>query len=92
MIANQAFVYNIISAGAALKLLGEKQESDARLIEKIKGFPKNTFVAIETPIKLGPLTEDSYPLIEGLESGSKVATSQIRFLATGTAVNIKNEE
>ena len=92
MTANQAFVYNIISAGAALKLLGERQESDARLIEKIKGFPKNTFVAIETPIKLGPLTEDSYPLIEGLESGSKVATSQIRFLATGTAVNIKNEE
>ena len=75
-----------------MKLIENRKDTDPTLIKKIKWLPKNTFVAVETPIKLGPLTQDSYPLIEGLESGSKVATSQTRFLATGTAVNIKSRE
>ena len=90
MIANQAFVYQIVNTEAALKLIENRQDADSTLIKKIKGFPTNTLIAVEIPIKVGPLTQDSYPLIEGLESGSKVATSQTRFLATGTAVNIKN--
>ena len=92
MIANQAFVYKIVNKEAALKLIGNGQDADPALIKKINGFPKNTLVTVETPIKLGPLTQDSYPLIKGLESGSQVATSQTRFLATGTAVNIKSGE
>ena len=92
MIANQAFVYKIVNKEAALKLIGNGQDADPALIKKINGFPKNTLVTVETPIKLGPLTQDRYPLIKGLESGSQVATSQTRFLATGTAVNIKSGE
>ena len=92
MIANQAFVYKIVNTEAALKLIGSRKNTDPTLIKKIKGFPKNTFVAVETPIKLGPLTQDSYPLIEGLESGSKVATSRTSLLATGTAVKVQSGE
>lgn len=92
MIANQAFVYKIVDAEEALKLIENRQDADPTQIKKIKGYPKNTLIAVETPIKLGPLTQDSYPLIEGLESGSKVAISQTRFLVTGTAVNIYGEE
>ena len=92
MIANQAFVYKNVNTEAALKLIGSRTNTDPTLIKKIKGFPKNTFVAVETPIKLGPLTQDSYPLIEGLESGSKVATSRTSLLATGTAVKVQSGE
>ena len=88
MIANQAFVYQIVNTEAALKLIKNRKDTDPSLIKRIGGFPKNTLVAVETPVKLGPLTQDSYPLIEGLESGSKVATSRTSLLATGTAVNI----
>ena len=92
MIANQAFVYQIVNTEAALKLIESRKDTDPTLIKKIKGFPKNTFVAVETPIRLGTLTQDSYPLIEGLESGSKVATSRTSLLTTGTAVNVQSGE
>ena len=92
IIANQAFVYKIANSEVALKLIGNGQETDPTLIQKIKCFPRNTLVAMETPIKLGPLIENSYPLSEGFESGSTVATSQTRFLSTGTAVKVQSVE
>ncbi|WP_413430050.1 efflux RND transporter periplasmic adaptor subunit [Synechococcus sp. Cu2B8-bc1011] len=84
MKAQQAFVFKLIPVKTFLGLnkLDEKQS------KPLKALPPNSLIAVESPVALGELQDNQFPVLKGLVAGDKVATSQIKILSSGMPVKI----
>jgi RND family efflux transporter MFP subunit len=68
-LAGQAFV-SVVGSLAEL----ERAPGQVRL-GPLRRLPPGTRFAIQTPVQLGPLQNNRYPVLRGLESGAQVITS-----------------
>lgn len=84
MKAQQAFVFKLIPVNTFLgsNKLDEKQSKPLKLL------PESTLIAIESPVTLGDLQDNQYPVLKGLVAGDKVAISQTKVLSSGMPVKI----
>ncbi len=84
MKAQQAFVFKLIPVNTFLRLnkLDEKQS------KPLKALPPNSLIAVESPVTLGPLQDNQFPVLKGLVAGDKVAISQTKVLSGGMPVTI----
>lgn len=84
MKAQQAFVFKLISVNTFLGLnqLDEKQS------KPLKALPESALIAFESPVTLGDLQDNQYPVLKGLVAGDKVAISQTKVLSSGMSVKI----
>ena len=84
MKAQQAFVFKLIPVNTFLgsNKLDEKQSKPLKLL------PASTLIAIESPVTLGDLQDNQYPVLKGLVAGDKVAISQTKVLSSGMPVKI----
>ncbi len=82
--AQQPFVFKLIPVNTFLGLnkLDEKQS------KPLKALPPNSLVAVESPVTLGELQDNQFPVLKGLVAGDKVAISQTKVLTTGMPVKI----
>jgi len=55
-------------------------------LEPLRRLPAGTRFAIQTPVQLGPLSDNSYPVVQGLKSGLEVITSGALNIRHGTPV------
>ena len=53
-------------------------------------IPSATLFALQTPVNLGPLQNNRYPVTKGLSVGQKVITSNLLSLRHGVPVKVKN--
>lgn len=86
--AGQAFVFRILEANVALRELEKDPSILPTLINQLKALAPTTLVAVQTPIQLGVLENNQYPLVKGLNPGDLVATSNTSNLQTGSVVTI----
>ena len=84
MKAQQAFVFKLIPVNTFLRL----NKLDEQQSKPLKALPSNSLIAVESPITLGPLQDNQFPVLKGLVAGDKVAISQTKTLNSGMPVQI----
>jgi RND family efflux transporter MFP subunit len=80
-ISGQSFVFRI---GGLADL--EKRPGQAKLAA-LRKLPPGTQFALQTPVRLGPLQNNRYPVLQGLEDGQSVITSNLINLRHGLPVS-----
>jgi len=88
--SGQSFVFRL----GTLKEL-EAQPGKADLVRIKKGIdrgviPAATLFALQTPVNLGPLQNNRYPVTKGLKLGQNVIISNLLSLRHGVPVKVKN--
>jgi membrane fusion protein, multidrug efflux system len=88
MQAQQPFVYRVLPLSVVLpKIKASTQVPPAQkaMLEKL---PTSTPIVVQTPVQLGSLQGDRYPLLSGLSAGEKVVVSNTALLRTGMPVRV----
>ena len=81
--SGQNFVFRV---GSLQQL--EQQPGNAP-IDKLKQLPHSTKFALQTPVEVGSVQNNLYPVLKGLKVGEKVITSNLMNLKHGSPVQIK---
>ncbi|HYP03955.1 MAG TPA: efflux RND transporter periplasmic adaptor subunit [Cyanobium sp.] len=81
-ISGQSFVY-VAGSLAELERRPGKAELDA-----LRKLPPSTLFALQTPVQLGPLQNNRYPVLRGLQAGQRVITSNLINLRHGLPVKL----
>ncbi len=84
MKAQQAFVFKLIPVNAFIS----SNKLDEKQSKPLKALPASALIAIESPVTLGDLQDNQYPVLKGLVAGDKVAISQTKVLSSGMPVKI----
>jgi multidrug efflux pump subunit AcrA (membrane-fusion protein) len=79
-ISGQSFVFRI---GSLADL--ERRPGQAKL-EALRKLPPGSQFALQTPVQLGPLQNNRYPVLRGLEPGARVITSNLINLRHGLPI------
>ncbi len=88
MQAQQPFVYKVVTLAQVLpKIKASTTLPDAEK-KKLEALPPVTPIVVQTPVQLGNLQGDRYPLISGLQRGERVVVSNTALLRTGLPVKI----
>ncbi len=90
MQAQQPFVYKVVPLAAVLpqiKASAQMPEAQKKGLEKL---PPSTTVVVQTPVQLGPLQDNRYPVLSGLSAADRVVTSNTALLRTGMPVRLDN--
>ena len=88
MQAQQPFVYKIVTLAQALpKIKASTTLPDAEK-KKLEALPPATPIVVQTPVQLGQLQGNRYPLISGLQKGERIVVSNTALLRTGLPVKI----
>ncbi|WP_398330275.1 efflux RND transporter periplasmic adaptor subunit [Vulcanococcus sp.] len=88
MQAQQPFVYKVVTLAQVLpKIKASTTLPDAEK-KKLEALPPVTPIVVQTPVQLGKLQGDRYPLISGLQRGERVVVSNTALLRTGLPVKI----
>ena len=86
MQAQQPFVYRIFPLSQVLPKLKASSQVPPPVKQKLETLPPKTPIVIQTPVQLGPLDNNRYPLISGLQAGDRVVVSNTALLRTGMPV------
>ncbi len=81
-ISGQRFVFGV---GDLADL--ERRPGQAKL-ERLRKLPPGTLFALQTPVELGSLQNNRYPVLRGVEPGQKVITSNLASLRHGLPVKV----
>jgi hypothetical protein len=79
-ISGQSFVFRV---GSLADL--EKRPGQAKLAA-LRQLPPGSQFALQTPVELGPLQNNRYPVLRGLEPGARVITSNLINLRHGLPI------
>ncbi len=78
--ADQSFVYQV---GTLAQLRRNPGRVD---LQPLSQLPPSTPVALQTRVQLGPLQNNRYPVLKGLDPGSRVITSNLINLRNGMPI------
>ena len=88
--SGQSFVFRL---GSFKQLEAQPGKADiARIKKGIEAgkIPSTTLFALQTPVNLGSLQNNRYPVTKGLKLGEKVITSNLLSLRHGVPVKVKS--
>ena len=88
MQAQQPFVYRVFRISQVIDKIRASTQITPDAKEKLEKLPPSTTIVVQTPVKLGPLQSDRYPLLGGLQSGDTVVVSNTALLRTGMPVKL----
>jgi RND family efflux transporter MFP subunit len=81
-ISGQSFVYAV---GSLADLERRPGRTDLAVARKL---PAGTSFALQTPVQLGPLQNNRYPVLKGLQAGARVITTNLINLRNGAPVKV----
>lgn len=81
-LAGQTFVYRVGDRAAL------EQEPGKAPLAELRGLPPHTRFALQTPVRLGPLQDNRYPVLAGVRPGEPVITSGLLNLRHGAPVKL----
>ena len=74
-------------------VVGTRQELEARPgslpLDQVRKLPANSRYALKTPVSLGPLQGNRYPVRQGLQAGQAVIVSNLFSLRHGSPVSVR---
>jgi RND family efflux transporter MFP subunit len=88
MQAQQPFVYRIVPLSAALPKIKASTQIPEASKKTLEALPPATPIVVQTPVRLGPLQNNRYPLLSGLAAGDQIVTSNTALLRSGMPVKI----
>ncbi|MFZ9270822.1 MAG: efflux RND transporter periplasmic adaptor subunit [Prochlorococcaceae cyanobacterium] len=88
MQAQQPFVYRIVPLSVALPKIKASNQIPEATKQKLEKLPASTPIVVQTPVKLGPLQNNRYPLLSGLAAGDRIVISNTALLRSGMPVSI----
>ena len=88
MQAQQPFVYRIFPISQVIAKIRASTQIPPDTKEKLEKLPPSTTIVVQTPVKLGSLQNNRYPLLGGLEAGDTVVVSNTALLRTGLPVKV----
>ncbi len=80
--SGQSFVFRV---GTFAELQAQPGKAP---IEKLRALPPGTRFALQTPVKLGPLQNNRYPILQGVASGRQVITTNLLNLRHGMPITV----
>jgi len=90
MQAQQPFVYRIFPLSQVLTKLKASSQVPPPIKQKLETLPPKTPIVLQTPVVLGPLDNNRYPLISGLQAGDRVVISNTALLRNAMPVVLAN--
>ena len=88
MQAQQPFVYRIVPLSVALPKIKASTQIPEASKKTLEALPPATPIVVQTPVRLGPLQNNRYPLLSGLTAGDQIVTSNTALLRSGMPVKI----
>lgn len=88
MQAQQPFVYKILPLSVLLPKIKSSPEIPPAQKAMMESLPPQTPIVVQTPVKLGTLDQNRFPVISGLKAGEQVVVSNTALLRTGMPVKI----
>ena len=88
MQAEQPFVYKLIPLKKALPKIKASATVPAAIKKKLEKLPSTTPIVVQTPVQLGPLQNNLYPVKSGLNQADIVAISNTSRLRSGMPVKV----
>ena len=88
MQAEQPFVYKLIPLSRALPKIKASPTVSAEAKKKLEKLPSNTPIVVQTPVQLGQLQNNVYPVKSGLNQADVVAISNTSRLRSGMPVKV----
>ena len=88
MQAEQPFVYKLIPLSKALPKIKASATLPAATKKKLEKLPSNTPIVVQTPVQLGQLQNNLYPVKSGLKQSDVVAVSNTSRLRSGMPVKV----
>jgi RND family efflux transporter MFP subunit len=88
MQAQQPFVYRIVPLSVALPKIKASTQIPEASKKTLEALPPATPIVVQTPVRLGPLQNNRYPLLSGLAAGDQIVTSNTALLRSGMPVKI----
>ena len=85
--AQQPYTYHLVPIKTFLKTAN----IDPQRKQAMSALPPITYIARETPLRLGDLQDNHFPVLSGLEAGDLIATSGSAMLSNGTPVSIRSD-
>ena len=86
MQAQQPFVYRVVQLAAVLSRIRASTTIPDAQKATLEKLPPQTSIVVQTPVKLGPLEQNRYPLISGLSAGDRIVVSNTALLRSGMPV------
>jgi len=90
MQAQQPFVYRIFPLSQMLPKIRASTQIPPAQKQKLEALPPRTPIVVQTPVTLGQLENNSYPLLSGLRAGDRVVVSNTALLRNGMPVAVAN--
>jgi RND family efflux transporter MFP subunit len=90
MQAQQPFVYRIFPLYQVLPKIRASTQIPPAQKQKLEALPPRTPIVVQTPVTLGQLENNSYPLLSGLRAGDRVVVSNTALLRNGMPVALAN--
>lgn len=90
MQAQQPFVYRIFPLSQMLPKIRASTQIPPAQKQKLEALPPRTPIVVQTPVTLGQLENNSYPLLSGLRAGDRVVVSNTALLRNGMPVALAN--
>ncbi len=88
MQAQQPFVYRVLPLGQVLPKINASTTIADGQKQALRKLPPSTEIVVQTPVQLGPLQGNHYPLRAGLRRGDRVVVSNTALLRSGMPVRV----
>ena len=88
MQAQQPFVYRLFPISQVIDKIRASTQIAPDAKEKLEKLPPSTTIVVQTPVQLGQLQNNRYPLLGGLQAGDTVVVSNTALLRTGLPVKV----
>lgn len=86
--AQQPFVYRIFPLSVVLPKIKASDQIPDKQKQALEAMPPSTPIVVQTPIQLGTLQDNRYPVLSGLKRGDRVVISNTALLRSGMPVRL----
>lgn len=92
MKASQPFVFQLQPLGMVLPKLQQSDQLTAQQKKTLGALPGTTLIALQVPVRLGPMQGSAFPVLGGLNQGDRVVVSNTALLRSGMPVRLAADE
>ncbi|MFM8525321.1 MAG: efflux RND transporter periplasmic adaptor subunit [Cyanobacteriota bacterium] len=86
--AQQPFVYRVLPLSVVLPRIRTSEQIPEKQKQALEALPPTTPIVVQTPVQLGTLEDNRYPVLSGLQRGERIVVSNTALLRSGMPVRL----
>jgi hypothetical protein len=88
MKASQPFVFRLLPLATVLPRLQQSEQLTDQQKKTLRALPGTTPIVVQTPVQLGPMQGNAFPVLAGLRPGERVVVSNTALLRNAMPVRL----